>query len=207
MGALCAAVTGALFLVAKSVRASIAPALVPATQPAAVVAVALFAPVLVVVGLRIAGLLGRLFGASGHLALPNARAQVRRAASVVIPLALTVGVAGMTLLQQSTLEEKVRSQRSHRVTAEHVVVAESAGLPPTVVETLATKSSTDVVGLADTTVCVNDELDPYGAKVVRGKRIEGFLDLGVVDGSLATLDRGEIALSKDAALHPRATRG
>jgi putative ABC transport system permease protein len=199
LGALCAGGTGALFLVAKSVRASIAPALVPATLMAAVVTVALFAPVLVMVGARLAAILGHLFGASGFLALANARTQVRRAASAVIPLALTVGVAGMTLFQQSTLEEASRTQRHDRVAAQHVVAAGDAGLSPTVVEALATTSSTDVVGLADTTVYANDELDPYAAKVVVGKTIEGLLDLGVVGGSLATLSRGEVALSEDAA--------
>lgn len=207
IGALCAGGTGALFVVAMSVRPSIAPALVPATLMAAVVTVALFAPVLVVIGLRIAGPLGRLFGASGFLALANARTQVRRAASAVIPLALTVGVAGMTLFQQSTLEEESRTQRNDRVTAQHVVAAGNAGLPSTVVETLTTSSSIDILGLADTTVYASDELDPYAAKVVVGKTIEGLLDLDVIDGSLANLGQGEVALSQDAADGLRAQVG
>ncbi len=198
-GLLCAAGTGALFLVAMSVRASIAPALVPATLMAAVVTVALFAPVLVWVGTRIAGAFIRPFsGASGFLALANVRTQVRRVASAVIPMALTVGVAGMTLFQQSTLEEESRAQRADRVTAEHVVAAGAAGLPPAVVDELA-GSSYDVVGLADTSVYANYELDPYAAKVMLGETLDGLLDLGVVRGSLATLAKGEVALSEDAA--------
>jgi putative ABC transport system permease protein len=180
--------TGALFVVAMSVRASIAPALVPATLMAAVVTVALFAPVLVWLGTHAAALIiGPFSGASGFLALANVRTQVRRVASAVIPLALTVGVAGMTLFQQSTLDEESREQGADRVTAEHVVVAGPAGLPSSVVRDLAAGSSYDVVGLADTSVYANFELDPYAAKV------------GVVEGSLATLTAGEVAISEDAA--------
>jgi putative ABC transport system permease protein len=196
----CAGGTGALFVVAMSVRASIAPALVPATLMAAVVTVALFAPVLVWLGTRIAGLaLGPLSGASGFLGLANARTQVRRVASAVIPLALTVGVAGMTLFQQSTLEDEAQAQGAERVTAKHVVAAGDAGLAPTVVHELAAEASYDVVGLADSSVYANSELDPYAAKIVAGERLDGLLDLGVVDGSLATLSDGEAALSEDAA--------
>lgn len=199
-GLLCAAGTVALFLVAMSVRASIAPALGPATLMVAVVTVALFAPVLVWVGARIAGILIRpLSGASGFLALANVRTQVRRMASAVIPLALTVGVAGMTLFQQSTLEDESQAQRADRVTAEHVVAAGAAGLPPTVVDGLEAGSSDHVVGLADTSVYANFELDPYAAKVMVGESLDGLLDLGVVDGSLASLADREVALSVDAA--------
>ncbi len=56
-----------------------------------------------------------------------------------------------------------------------------------------------MVGLADTSVYANFELDPYAAKVVVGGPLDGLLDLGVVDGSLATLGKGEVALSVDAA--------
>ena len=199
-GLVCAAGTGALFLVAMSVRASIAPALVPATLMAAVITVALFAPVLVWLGTRTAGLFIRpVSGPSGFLALANVRSQVRRVASAVIPLALTVGVAGMALFQQSTLEEESQAQGADRVTAEHVVAAGDAGLPASVVHELAGGSSYDVVGLADTTVYANSELDPYPAKVVAGESLDGLLDLGVVDGSLGALAAGEVALSEDAA--------
>jgi putative ABC transport system permease protein len=75
------------------------------------------------------------------------------------------------------------------------------------VTTLTSRSSTDVLGLADTTVYANDELDPYGAKVVVGRTTDGLLDLGVVDGSLATLGRGQVALSEDAAAGLRARVG
>jgi putative ABC transport system permease protein len=199
-GVLCAGGTAALFLVAMSVRPSIAPALAPATLMAAVVTVALFAPVLVAVGVRTVGIFIRpVFGASGFLALANARTQVRRVASAVIPLALTVGVAGMTLFQQSTLEDESQAQSNDRVTAEHVVAAGEAGLPPEIVDELAAKSSSHVIGLVDTSVYANSELDPYLAKVVLGDTLTDLLDVGVVSGSLATLDGGEVALSEDAA--------
>ena len=60
--------------------------------------------------------------------------------------------------------------------------------PAAVVDELA-GSSYDVVGLADTSVYANYELDPYAAKVMLGETLDGLLDLGVVRGSLATLAR------------------
>jgi putative ABC transport system permease protein len=199
-GLVAAAGTAALFLVAGSVRATIAPALVPATLMAAIVTVALFAPLLVALGVRVMGVAtGHALGASGFLAVANVRSQVRRLASAVIPLALTVGVACMTLFQQSTLEAESRSQRTDRVTAERVIASGAPGLPATAVRRLAQESSGSVVGLADTTVYGNFELDPYGAKALVGSRPDAVLDLGVSKGSLDTLRAGEVALSVDAA--------
>ncbi len=178
-GLLAAGGTGALVLVAGSVRASIAPALVPATLMAAIVTVALFAPLLVSAGVRVVGLLtGRLLGVSGFLAVANVRSQVRRVSSAVIPLALTVGVAFMTLFQQSTLDDEARAQRSERIEAQHVVAAGAAGLPTGVVDELAARSTGAVIGLADTSVYGDFELDPYAAKAVVGSSLEGLLDLG-----------------------------
>ena len=199
-GVLAAAGTGTLFLVAGSVRPSIAPALVPATLMSAIITVALFGPVLVNVGVQVAGsLAGRLLGASGFLAVANVKSQVRRAASAVIPLALTVAVASMTLFQQSTLEDESKAQRADRVTAEHIISAGSSGLEITVVDALAAQSDGAVVGLADTSVYGNYELDPYAAKIVVGDSLDGLLDLGVSQGSLTTLGKDEVALSEDAA--------
>ena len=199
-GLLAAGGTGTLFLVAGSVRPSIAPALVPATLMAAIVTVALFAPLLVLLGVHIVGLAaGRVLGASGFLAVANMKSQVRRMAAAVIPLALTVGVACMTLFQQSTLDAESSSQSGDRITAEHVIAAGAAGLPPDVVDELAAQSSGAVIGLADTSVYGNFELDPYAAKAVAGDSLEGLLELGVTRGSLGSLRKGEVALSEDAA--------
>jgi putative ABC transport system permease protein len=193
-GLLAAGGTAALFLVAGSVRASIAPALVPATLMAAIVTVSLFAPLLVSLGVRAMGIVaGAVFGASGFLAVANVRSQGRRLASAVIPLALTVGVACMTLFQQST------AQRSDRIITQRVIAAGAPGLRTTVVDELAHESSGAVVGLADTSVYGNVELDPYTAKAVVGNAPADVLDLGVSKGSLATLRKGEVALSVDAA--------
>lgn len=198
-GLAAAAGTGALFLVAGSVRASVAPALVPATLMAAIITVALFAPLLVRSGVHLVGLIAGRLGASGFLAVANIGSQVRRMSSAVVPLALTVGVASMTLFQQATLEEETRAQRGDRITAENVIAAGAAGLPVSTVDELAAESSGAVVGLADTSVYGNFELDPYATKVVRGDSLEGLIDLGVTEGSLSTLADDEVALSADAA--------
>ncbi len=198
-GLVAAGGTGALCLVAGSVRPSIAPALVPATLMAAILTVTLFAPLLVLVGVHVVGsVAGRVLGASGFLAVANVKSQVRRMAAAVIPLALTVGVACMTLFQQSTLEAESGSQGGERITAEHVVASGAAGLPPGAIDGLVAASSGAVVGLADTSVYGNYELDPYAAKAVVGESPGGVLDLGVSKGSLDSLRDGEVALSEEA---------
>ena len=67
------------------------------------------------------------------------------------------------------------------------------------VDELAAGSTGAVIGLADTSVYGNFELDPYAAKVVVGGSLEGLLDLGVTRGSLTELGKDEVALSADAA--------
>ncbi len=190
--------TAALAMVTTSVSAAIAPAMALALMMTSMVTVGLFAPLLVRLGLGCLGTVGRLFGVSGFLAVANSSFQSRRLASAVTPLALTVGIAGMTLFQQSTLDSEATAQGRDRVTADRVVAA-SAGLPPSTVEKLVGQKVGTVVGLADTTVYGDFELDPYAAKAVTPGSLDDVLDLGVVQGSLAELRPGQVALSQDAA--------
>ena len=56
-----------------------------------------------------------------------------------------------------------------------------------------------MIGLTPTTVFANYELDPYLATAVTPGRLDDVLDLGVVEGSVAEPNAGEVMLSKDAA--------
>ena len=130
--------TGALFLTTKSVRGSLAPAVALGLFCTAVLAVGLLAPLLVRAGLRVLALpVGRLSGAGGFLAVVSTRSQARRLASVVTPLALTVGIAGMTVFQQATLDHEARAQSGQRLVADHVVDAGPVGLRPDAIDDLA----------------------------------------------------------------------
>ena len=165
----------------------------------AVLAVVLLAPLLVRVGLRLLAPIGRLSGAGGFLAVASTRSQARRLASAVTPLALTVGIGGMTVFQQATLDHEARVQSDQRIVADHVVDAGPAGLRLDAVDDLAERSSGTVIGLAPTTVFANYELDPYVATAVTPGRLGDVLDLGIVEGSVTEPNAGEVMLSEDAA--------
>ena len=206
LGLTFAAGTAAVAMVTTSVSPALAPALTLALMMTSMVTVGLFAPLLVRLGVACLGVVGRLFGVSGYLAVVNSSFQSRRLASAVTPLALTVGIAGMTLFQQSTLDREATTQGRDRVTAAHVVAA-PAGLPPAAVERLVGQDVGTVVGLADTSVYGNFELDPYAAKAVTPGNLDDVLDLDIVDGSLGELRPGQVALSQDAARSLGATVG
>jgi len=192
--------TGALFVTTASVRGSLAPAVALGLFATAVLAVGLLAPLLVRFGLRLLAPPTRwCSGAGGFLAVANTRTQARRLASAVTPLALTVGIAGMTLFQQSTLDQEARSQSDQRTVAEHVIDAGPAGLRPDVVNDLAGRSPGTVIGVAPTTVFANYELDPYVAQAVTPGRLSDVLDLGIVEGQVTALRADEVMLSEDAA--------
>ena len=105
----------------------------------------------------------------------------------------------MALFQQSTLEHEAEAQRDQRLLASHVIDARAAGLRPDAVDELAEHGARPAIGLADTVVYGNFELDPYAAKVVTGESINGLLDLGVDKGDLDAIGSDQVALSDDAA--------
>ena len=191
--------TGALFLTTASVRGSLAPAVALGLFATAVLAVGLLAPLLVRAGLRLLAPLGRLSGAGGFLAVASTRSQARRLASAVTPLALTVGIAGMTVFQQTTLDQESRAQSDQRLVAEHVVDAGPAGLRLDAIAELAERGPGTVIGLAPTTVFANYELDPYVTTAVTPGRLGDVLDLGIVEGAVTGPNAGEVMLSEDAA--------
>ncbi len=115
------------------------------------------------------------------------------------PLALTVGIAGMTVFQQATLDHEARLQSGQRLVAEHVVDAGPAGLRLDAIDELAERGPGTVIGLAPTTVFANYELDPYVATAVTPGRLGDVLDLGIVEGSVTGPNAGEVMLSEDAA--------
>ena len=200
LAAFAVAGTGALFVTTKSVRGSLAPAVALGLFCTAVLAVGLLAPLLVRAGLRMLALpVGGLSGVGGFLAVANTRSQARRLASAVTPLALTVGIAGMTVFQQATLEREARAQSAERLVADHVVDAGPAGLRLDAITELAEHSAGTVIGLAPTTVFANYELDPYVATAVTPGQLGDVLDLGIVEGSFAQPNAGEVMLSEDAA--------
>ena len=126
-------------------------------------------------------------GPGGFLADASSRHQGARLASAVTPLALTIGIAGMTLFQQTTLDATAEKQGEERLVAEHVLAADGPGLP---VERGRRTGECDA-GRGDrmeaTSVYAGYELDPYAAQAVTPGRLDEVLDLDVTEGTLDDL--------------------
>jgi putative ABC transport system permease protein len=168
-----------------------------------VTAAALLSPILARVA---AGLLGwplrTLSGRSGYLAVANTRANTRRLGSVITPLILAVGVGGVVLFQQSTIDRLAHRQARAGMLADRVIVSD-VGLPAEVARTAA-----DVPGVATATAVaqtdVTVEYTELGDPMVQVFTAQGVgpgahgrsLDLDVRDGSLQRLEEGTVAVSK-----------
>ncbi len=112
---------------------------------------------------------------------------------------MTIGIAGMTLFQQSTLDATAEKQGAERLVAEHVVAADGPGLSAASVEELAEETDGAAIGMQPTSVYAGYELDPYQAQAVTPGRLDEVLDLDVVAGSVEDLAPDEVALSEYAA--------
>ncbi|MET9359231.1 ABC transporter permease [Streptomyces sp. NPDC006617] len=175
------------------------PASTPVTFLAVVVlstAVALLGPLLVrAAALLLAGPL-RLTGHGGRLATANLRAGAARAASVVTPLTLLVGMACTVLFVQPTLGDAARAQAREGVRADWVVASPGPGVPAEAAHRL--RSGEDVVTeVVRTTVRVG--LDKYAAQGVTPAGLTRTWDPDVVAGSLDGLTERTVAVSELAA--------
>ena len=177
-----------------------APAVTLGVFATAILTIGLLAPVLVRVGVWMLGLvIGRLMGPGGFLADASSRHQGARLASAVTPLALTIGIAGMTLFQQTTLDATAEKQGEERLVAEHVLAADGSGLPVAAVDELASATPGAAIGLEATSVYAGYELDPYAAQAVTPGQLAEVVDLDVTDGTLGDLASDQVALSTYAA--------
>ncbi|MFH8446978.1 ABC transporter permease [Streptomyces sp. NPDC018026] len=175
------------------------PASTPVTFLAVVVlssAVALLGPLLVrAAALLLAGPL-RLTGHGGRLATANLRAGAARAASVVTPLTLLVGMACTVLFAQPTLGDAARAQAREGVRADWVVASPGPGVPAEAAHRL--RSGEDVVTeVVRTTIRVG--LDKYAAQGVTPAGLTRTWDPDVVAGSLDGLTERTVAVSELAA--------
>jgi putative ABC transport system permease protein len=171
-----------------------------------VIAAALLSPILA----RVAtGLLGwplrKLSPRTGYLAVANSRANSRRLGSVITPLILALGVGGVVLFQESTIDRVAQRQAQDGILADRVIVADT-GLPADVAGTVeGVPGVATATAVVQTTVTVEySELgDPmiqtFPAQGVGPNAIGNTMDLGVKEGSLRQLDHGAVAVSKLAA--------
>ena len=144
-------------------------------------------------------MIGRLMGPGGFLADASSKHQGARLASAVTPLALTIGIAGMTLFQQTTLDATAEKQGEERLVAEHVLAADGRVFRSAAVDELAGSTSGAAIGLEATSVYGGYELDPYAAQAVTPGRLAEVVDLDVTEGTLDDLASDQVALSTYAA--------
>ena len=157
-------------------------------------AVALLGPGLVALAAAALRPLRRL-GPSAGLALAGIRAQPRRTASAVVPVAMAVGMIGAVAFSDATISHAATTQSAQAVAAEHVL--QGAGLDPAALERVrALPGATAAAGISTLNVAVPDpHLRSTGAAAVSGGRLGPLLDLDVTAGSLAELGPGQIAIS------------
>jgi putative ABC transport system permease protein len=138
------------------------------------------------------------------LARANARANLRRTASVATPLMLAIALIATIFFGKSALQHRTTEQTEQRVTATHVVRADGApGLPPGLARTIrrlpGVASASGTIATSVVVSADGDNLRLLGARGVDPSTLAGVLDLGVDSGSVAALKGDAIAVGTSTA--------
>ncbi len=209
----------AVVLAVVGLSAAFSPVVVPGTLGAATAAVSAF---LLVGAAALAGpvlvawlldRIGRRGGPATRLALANTRGFSRRLTTVVVPLALALGVGTVQVTVDDTLAVAGSHQLEDGLHADLVVTgADGARLQDADLDAVAAVPGVEVataLGSVPAQVRTDDESDwlgplgwePMQARTLPDGGAEGTLDPKVVDGDLAGLDRADtVAISRDARL-------
>jgi putative ABC transport system permease protein len=170
-----------------------------------IVAVALLGPWIVGLALRIVRPFLRI-GRSGAamLAGASARANTRRLASAIVPLALAITFASVQLFLPTTISAEVSQQTVKGVSSDYLVTS-AAGISPELAGKVATVPGVTAVNpvvrstaLVDTPLV--EEVSSYSLQGIDPAALEYTLDLGVKSGSLTRLSEpNTVAVSSDTA--------
>jgi putative ABC transport system permease protein len=165
---------------------------------ALMVTLALLGPLLAALAELLLRWPARALSVTGRLAMADVRAQPRRIASAMLPVALSLSFAGTVYFLDSTLAHVAVVQQRQRLTAADTLTAPGPGLSAAVVRAAAAQPGVrDAVGLTPAEITVTDpDLDTIAGEVVSGGTLPGVLNLGATTGSLRHLGPGEIAVSK-----------
>lgn len=206
----------ALLVASIGLATAFSPLVVPGALGAATAAVSAFlligaaalaGPALVAATLDRLGT--RRGGPATRLALANTRGFSRRLTTVVVPLALALGVGTVQASTDDALVRASAEQLRAGLAADLVVTGE--GLDAHLSELTSTQGVNVAVPLASVPVQVrtDDDSERLGALgweatqvlAVPGDGLRGTLDLQVVDGDVTTLAQPDtIAISRDARL-------
>ncbi|WP_427152663.1 ABC transporter permease [Streptomyces sp. TRM70308] len=170
-------------------------------------AVALLGPLVARLCAGLFGLPLRGAGPAASLAVANSRANARRLAAAITPIALAMAFSS-TLVFTHTSERHVADQQLRAgITADHVIT-DPAGLPVDAAERAARAPGVDAaVGLLNTRVLVpvgSGEFTSLQAAATQGVTGSGaelakVQDLDVREGGLDRLGKGRIAIDKTLA--------
>jgi putative ABC transport system permease protein len=173
------------------------PAAIPVTYLSVllwIIAVALLGPVLTRGAVALLGGLLLVFPVGGFLAAQNSRANSRRAASVITPLALLIGMTATILFVPATISHGARAQADAGLKADYLVGSSGPGVPASAAQALrATHGVSAVIEDLRTTIWVGK--DKRSAQGLTPAGLTQVLDPGVTSGSLGLLGPGTIAMS------------
>ncbi|WP_166390438.1 FtsX-like permease family protein [Nocardioides ochotonae] len=206
--------TSAVVVAALGLAAALSPAVVPGALGSATAAVSAF---LLIGAAALAGpalvewmlhrVDGRRGGPATRLALANTRGFARRLTTVVVPLALALGVGTVQATLDDTLAAAGARQLEDGLHADLIVTGEALDA-----DTLAAVAAAPGVDVATPLASVpadvrtDDESgwlgwEPTQMRALPAGGVVGTLDPQVRDGDLAALDREDtIAISRDARL-------
>ncbi|MFF7243257.1 ABC transporter permease [Embleya sp. NPDC008237] len=157
------------------------------------VAIGLLGPSLAHVLVTLLGWVGSLFGTTGQLAFDNARANSRRLASAITPIALSVAFAATLSFMFAAEDHYASVQSKDAVTADRVL-AGPGFTAQTAAEVAGTPGVASVTSVLNTSVVVvrSGGLEKQSAQGIGGttKDLASTLDLDVREGSTDALRPG-----------------
>ncbi len=159
--------------------------------------------------------LNRQSKAPGFLAHANARANVRRLSTATTPLAMGVTLAAVQVFGASTTSAASHEQFEGGLRADHVLTASSgAGVSPQVVNAVRSVPGVAVVTpVARMQVLLTFPSEDstatkvFAAQGVVPEQLSETMDLEVIEGDVAKLKDGTVALSRTVAETIHAHRG
>ncbi|MFD7258315.1 FtsX-like permease family protein [Streptomyces sp. NPDC059874] len=201
LGAGAAFLAGGVVLLAVLASLRSEPASTPVTFLSVVVlsvAVSLLGPLIARIAVGVLGVPLRASRVAGHLATANARANTKRVAAAVTPLALLIGMACTVFFVQTTMGAAATTQARAGNQADWVVGSAGPGVPDQAAERLRkVPGVTAVTEVVRTSVRVG--LEKYPAQGVSTEGLTRTWDPGVTGGSLNGFGPQSVALSEVAA--------
>ncbi|MFW6695393.1 FtsX-like permease family protein [Streptomyces sp. MAR4 CNX-425] len=170
-------------------------------------AVGLLGPLLARLCARLFGLPLRAAGPAAHLAAANSRANARRLASAITPIALATAFASTLVFMNTSENHAADAQLRAGITADHVI-SDPAGLPADAADDAARAPGVEAaVGVLNTRVLVPvgsgefQALQGAATQAVGGSAAElaKVQDLDVRAGSLDRIGEGRIAIGTTLA--------